>query len=264
MTINSWPTTLGPDAGDRGGKHNVIILTSGLSGSSVLTGLVARGGYWTGNETFKKEYDTYENIDLVKLNVNLLREAGYTGRYEMEFREDLLEQIAALRSRADDTPYRDFLAECSRHQPWVWKDPRLWLTIRYWNHLVDWDRCKVIVLTRSLVHCWVSTTLRRQIRSYGSLKHYEKSVEGSILRFLEENRIGYLHTTYEGLITRPEETINALNAHLGSSLAVDDLKSIYLGKLYEMPRSSPVDFIKAILIYVKNRSERWDLNERKA
>ena len=28
---------------------NVIILTSGISGSSVLTGLISRAGYWTGD-----------------------------------------------------------------------------------------------------------------------------------------------------------------------------------------------------------------------
>lgn len=253
-----------PVAGACGTKHNVIILTSGLSGSSVLTGLIARGGYWTGNETFKKEYDTYENVDLVKLNVNLLREAAYTGRYEMEFRKDLLDRVGALKSSLSDTPYREFLTECDGHGPWIWKDPRLWLTIRYWSPLIDWERCKVVVLTRSLVHCWVSATLRRQIRSYSSLRRYEKSIEGSILSFLRENRIGYLHTTYEALIGRPEETIDSLNTYLESSLAIDDLKSIYWGKLYERPRSSPVDFLKAVLIYAKNRSERWDLNERKA
>jgi hypothetical protein len=261
---DSWPTTTAPTARVCGTKQNVIILTSGLSGSSVLTGLIARGGYWAGDETFKKEYDTYENVDLVKLNVNLLRESAYTGRYEMEFREDLLERIGALKSSLSDTPYRDFLTECGRHEPWIWKDPRLWLTIRYWSPMLDWARCKVIVLTRSLVHCWVSTTLRRQIRSYSSLKRYEKSIEGSILKFLRENRVGYLQTTYEALITSPEETIDKLNAYLGSSLAIDDLRSIYLGRLYERPRSSPVDFLKALLIYAKNRSERWDLNERNA
>jgi hypothetical protein len=263
MLINPQPTTLAPSSRDREGKCGVIILTSGLTGSSVLTGLIARGGYWTGNETFKKEYNTYENVDLVKLNIKLLNEAGYTGRYEMEFRQDILDRIGALASSVSDAPYRDFMNECGRRQRWIWKDPRLWLTIRYWNHLLDWERCKVIVLTRSILHCWVSTTLRRQIRSYPSLKRYEKAVEGSILGFLKENRIGHLHTTYEELIAHPEETIDKLNVYLGSSLAIDDLKAIYRGKLHETPRSSPVDLLKAILIYAKNHSQRWDLHEGK-
>jgi hypothetical protein len=247
-----------PDSESRRSKRNVIILTSGLTGSSVLTGLLARRNYWTGNETAKKEYDTYENVDLVKLNVNILRQAGYSGRYEMEFRADLLEHLATLESKVDDLPYREFLAECNRHQPWIWKDPRLWLTIRYWSHLLDWNRCQVILLTRSLIHSWVSTTLRRQIRSYQSLKRYEMSIERSIVEFLAAGGIEYLHLTYEQLITRPEETIEKLNVYLECDLAIDDLKSIYRGSLYKTPRSSPFDFIKAALIYLKNYSERWD------
>jgi hypothetical protein len=263
MSATSRQTIVAPSSRNGGSKSNVIVLTSGLSGSSVLTGLIARGNYWTGSETFKKEYDTYENAALVKLNERILRETGYTGRYEMEFREGLPEHISERASRMDDTPYREFLTECDRHQPWVWKDPRLWLTIRYWNRLLEWERCKAIVLTRSLVHSWVSITLRRQIRSYQSLKRYEKSIERSILEFLDGNRIGRLHTTYERLITRPEEAIEELNAYLGSSLSIEDLKSVYRGELYRVPRSSPVDFLKAALIYLKNRSERWDLIEGK-
>jgi hypothetical protein len=244
-------------------NKNVVILTSGLTGSSVIAGLIARGSYWTGFETVKKEYDTHENIDLVRLNGKLLRESGYSGRYEREFRGDLLEDVEALGSTISDRPYREFLEECNRHQPWVWKDPRLWLTIRYWNHLLDWDRCLVIVLTRSVWHIWVSATLRRQIQSYESLKKYEKSIENSILGFLDKNRIGYLHVTYEQLIGQPEETIDKLNTLLGSRLSIYDLKSFYTGELHKTPRNSPIDFFKAILIYLKNYSERWDRNRNR-
>ena len=43
---------------------NVIILTGGLTGSSVLAGVLAAAGYWSGEDTFKKrDYNTYENAD---------------------------------------------------------------------------------------------------------------------------------------------------------------------------------------------------------
>jgi hypothetical protein len=243
--------------------NNVVILTSGLTGSSVLAGLFAHGNYWPGRETFKKEYDTFENVDLIKLNIKLIGETGYSGKYEVEFRRELLTEIAALGSKVDDGPYREFLAECNRHQPWVWKDPRLWLTIRFWNRLLDWNQCKVIVLSRGRVNQWVSATLRRQIRSYSSLKRYEDSIEESIVSFLEENRISYQYLTYEQLISQPEERIDRLNAYAGSSLTMEDLSSTFHGKLHTVPRGSPADFLKAVLIYLKNRSERWDLNEKR-
>jgi hypothetical protein len=72
-------------------RKNVIIRTMGLSGNSVLSGLIGRAGYWTGEDTFKKEYDTDLIVNsekaLAKLNPYLETaltlddlKAIYTGR----------------------------------------------------------------------------------------------------------------------------------------------------------------------------------------
>src|ERR1700686_3366711 len=72
-------------------KHNVIILTSGLTGSSVLTGLIARAGYWPGDRTHKKkEFDTYENEELIDLNRRIFEQANYHGNYLMDFSPGVL------------------------------------------------------------------------------------------------------------------------------------------------------------------------------
>ena len=64
-------------------KKNVIILTYGLSGSSVLTGLLVRGGYWPGAKTYvKPDYDTFENVRLIELNKQLFAAAKFSGNYE--------------------------------------------------------------------------------------------------------------------------------------------------------------------------------------
>ena len=155
----------------------------------MLTGLIARQNYWTGVDTVKKEYDTFENIDLVRLNKRLIAEVGFSGPYTMEFHQEPLDRIAALNPAVNGTPYREFLGECGRREPWIWKDPRLWLTIRYWNRLLDWSRCKAIVLTRDLRHHWVSMTLRRQIQSFAAMKRYETSIERSLLQFVDSGGI---------------------------------------------------------------------------
>src|SRR5437588_12340988 len=112
-------------------KPNVIILTSGITGSSVLSGFLAQSGYWAGDATHKKqnEYDTFENTELIRLNLEILKQSGYTGDYISEFSTDAIARIACLHGAIDDSPYRRFLQECDQHRPWVWKDPRLWLTI---------------------------------------------------------------------------------------------------------------------------------------
>jgi hypothetical protein len=240
---------------------NVIILTSGISGSSVLTGLISRAGYWTGDVTHKKEYDTYENQELIDLDLKLFKQSEYTGNYAMEFSAAAIERISALSGIIDDRPFQEFLQKCEAHQPWIWKDPRLWMTIGFWNHLLNFDECKFILMTRSFKHAWVSSTLRRHIRSYNSLRRYEQSIKDSLTAYLDSTKKPYLHITYENLIVHPESVIGKLNAYLGASLTVDDLKAIYHLPLYKIPRSSPIDFLKAVLIYLKNYSERLDVVE---
>jgi hypothetical protein len=241
-------------------NKNVIILTSGLSGSSVLTGLIARAGYWTGYRTFRKdEYETHENQELIDLNLRLFREAGYTGNYLLEFSPSAMARIAALDPGPDDGVYRSFLDRCNEHTPWIWKDPRLWLTIRFWKKLLDLDQCSFILLTRGLMQSWISSTLRRQITTYRYSRNYEESIRQSIVDFLEENRRPYLQLHYEDLIQRPAPAIERLNAHLGTALTVDDLKAIYHKPLYKSPRNSLAKHVKAMLIYLKNYSERLDI-----
>lgn len=245
-------------------SKNAIILTSGLSGSSVLTGLIRRAGYWPGDETFKKDgyetYETYENQKLIALNRQLFREVGYTGNYQIEFSAQTIESIAALHKTIDCREYRSFIEECTDHRPWVWKDPRLWLTIRFWRKLLDVQQCRFILLTRGALQSWVSSLLRRQIMTYRYSLNYEGRIRKAILDFLDTEALPYLHVEYERLIRRPADAIADLNSYLGTNLGVEDLKQVYHKPLYKSPRSSFAKHIEASLIYLKNYSDRLDIS----
>ena len=126
-------------------KQNVIILTSGLTGSSVLAGLGStRAGYWTGDSTHKKkDYDTYENEELIELNLQIFKEAGYRGDYLTQFSPEGIVQIGSLFHKSCNDAYRAFIDKCNQHRPWIWKDPRLgWMTIHFWRNVVDLHDCK--------------------------------------------------------------------------------------------------------------------------
>src|SRR5437867_1497162 len=105
-------------------KDNVVILTTGLSGSSVLTGLIARAGYWPGDSTHKKEYDTFENQELVKLNKALIDDAGFKGDYMTQFSPEAIRRVSTIDATAGKDRYRMFINTCDGHRPWIWKDPR--------------------------------------------------------------------------------------------------------------------------------------------
>jgi hypothetical protein len=239
-------------------RRNVIILTSGITGSSVLSGFLAQSGYWAGDTTHikEKQYNTFENDELIRLNLQLFEQAGYSGNYLKEFSTNAIARIAALHTSNDGGPYREFVEKCAQHRPWVWKDPRLWLTIYFWQHFVNLNECKFILLTRDLLQSWVSVTLRRDIWSYASFKQYETSIHNSLVSFLKGNNLPYLQITYDNLIHRPEETIKELSGHLEADLKVSDLEVVYKGALHKSPRKSVADCAKAGLIYLKNYSER--------
>src|SRR5262245_37498881 len=165
-------------------RDRVVILTYGLSGSSVLAGLLTRAGYWPGDATYKKpDYDTFENLRLIEANRKLIAEAGYKGDHEHEFSADAVQRIARSRGSLPHAPFAEFLAECDRHKPWVWKDPRLWLTIRFWDALLPRDTA-FILLTRSTAQLWASTNLRRRIYTMNYIRRYHGQIEANLREFL--------------------------------------------------------------------------------
>lgn len=237
-------------------KKNVIILTYGLSGSSVLTGLLVRGGYWPGAKTYvKPDYDTFENVRLIELNKQLFAAAGFSGNYENSYSPEVLQTIASLRTKVDPAPFRQFIAECEQHRPWIWKDPRLWLTMRYWADLLDLGNIQFVLLTRTPLQSWISYNLRRQVQSYGYAQRYCQQIESEIARFLDERGLKRHEILFDDLIVKPEATLERLNAYLGTALTVDDLRAVYNQPLHRAPRST-LDFVKAALIYARNYGER--------
>lgn len=237
-------------------QRNVIILTNGLAGSSVAAGLLADAGYWAGDATFKKsDYDTYENQELVALNQRLMQEVGYKGNYAMVYSADDIREITQKSLAVDPAPYRQFIERCGQHQPWIWKDPRLWLTIRFWQRFIDLDRVQFLLVTREHMQSWISTTLRRHIETPRYLYNYMDGIRDSILEFYRDNNLQHLDFVYEDLLLHPEDTIERLNAFLDSRISMENLKRVYRGPLYRKQRGL-LDYLKANLIYFKNYSER--------
>ena len=238
-------------------KKNIIILTVGLSGSSLLTSLLATDGYWSGDSTAKKkDYDTHENSGLVSLNKGLIDLADPDFDYTMDFSSEIFKKLENIESVEYEANFQHFLDECDTHRPWVWKDPRLWMTIRYWEKFLDKDKTQYLVLTRNDFQDWVSQLNRRQIQTYQYLKNYNKSIEDSIVKFLEATGQDYMKLGYEDLIINPTHSIDKLNAYLAAKLTVDDLEKMYRGRLYKMPKGL-FDTVKALAIYVKNYRIRF-------
>ncbi len=239
-------------------RKNVVVLTGGLAGSSVVTALLARDGLWPGDQTFKKnDYDTWENQGLIDLNKHLLAEAGIADDWTMRFRPGDIDRVAALADRVDPVPFADFARACDAHAPWVWKDPRLWLTIRFWRPFLNLTDTAFIVVRRDPLQSWISTTLRRQIQSPRHARAYEDGIHASLIGFLNDADGGYLDLRYEDLLTRPEAAIAAINDLSGTHLDIDHLKQVFRGRLYRRQHGW-FNLAKAAAIYLKNYGKRHD------
>jgi len=237
---------------------NVIILTHGWTGSSVFAALLGKAGYWHGENTVQKtDYDTYENLRLVELNNQLLSELSYTGNREHEILSpDILDDLARRAEKIDLTPYKEFLENCQQHSPWIWKDPRLVLTIRIWAKLLPFEDVAFIVLTRDNEQAWITSNLRRHIQSYAFTRDYNAAITESIKKFLNEKQQEFIEFEFEDLQLTPEKTVEALNRFLDLSLTMDDLKSVYKFPLYKKTRGLK-DKLTAWLIYLKNYRHRY-------
>ena len=236
---------------------NVIVLTVGLAGSSVLTALLSRTGLWVGEETKgKPDYDTWENARLVDLNQRLLQDVGFTDDWMMVFLPDYVDRILAGAERLDPSPYQAFVEDCNRHSPWMWKDPRLWLTIGFWKQFLPMDNVFFVVMRRNPLQSWISLTHRRQIQTFKYAKRYDAGVNQTILDFLKSTGSPYLEIVYEDLVIKPDETINCINNSIDSKLSVDDLRSVFRGKLYRRQHGL-TSFLKALAIYAKNYPDRY-------
>ncbi len=116
---------------------NVVILTVGWTGSSMLAGLLRAAGFWTGTTVRNTDYDTFENAELVRLNRKLLTMAGIGEGYATRFHPEWYTRVERLAHTANRSQFTAFIDDSGRHAPWLWKDPRLSVTIGFWRNLLS-------------------------------------------------------------------------------------------------------------------------------
>lgn len=237
-------------------SSNIVIMTTGLAGSSVLAGLFARAGLWPGHETCKKhDYDTFENRRLVELNQQIFTATGFDGAYTEVYDPNFVDFIERRADAIDPAPFRDFLAECDLHAPWVWKDPRLWLTLPVWARWTDFSNVRFVHLTREVDQAWISITIRRQIQTPDYVRRYIEGIDDWILRCLRSRQLPVHSLTYEELLLAPERVLRDLSEFSGTHLEIEHLRAVHHGELYRRQRGWR-DGLKARLIYLKNYGER--------
>ncbi|MBI5331507.1 MAG: hypothetical protein HZB71_12965 [Betaproteobacteria bacterium] len=236
---------------------NVIILTGGLAGSSVLTSMFHKVGYWVGDSTKQKhDYNTWENADLVDLNNQIIRDVGFTDDWTMNFHPDFVTRVSGPAANLDPAPFEAFVQKCSEHPPWIWKDPRLWLTIRHWIRFLDPSNVCFVTIKREHLQSWISTTLRRQIQTMDYAARYDDGIHETILEFLQERGLPYYDILYEDLLMQPERVLQGISDISGAPVNMDVFRAVFRGRLHQKQHGLK-SFLHASAIYLKNYGERY-------
>lgn len=237
---------------------NVIILTTGISGSSVITGFLAKSGLWTGDDTVFKEnitgkYETYENKKLVNLNDSLIKERGIKFEGKAYYDSSARDEFNDIYKKIDNKKYNEFIEECNSQSPWIWKDPRLFVTIGFWINSLDLTNTKVVVLHRNTYELWKSQVIKQIIYSYKYLKNSEDRARHELLNYLESNKFSFISLEYDQFTRDPATSINKLNKFIGVNLKKENWDEIYqsTSKFSRYKRT-----LLAYLMYIKNYNSR--------
>ena len=153
----------------------------------------------------------------------------------------------------DTAKYNKLLEECNSHSPWIWKDPRLFLTIGFWRNFLDLTNTRVILLHRNSYELWKSLTIKRIIYSYSYLKNSEDKTRDELLNYLESNNFSFISLEYDQFTRDPATYINKLNKFIGANLKKENWDEIYqsTSKFSQYKRT-----LLAYLIYIKNYNSR--------
>ncbi|WNC72535.1 sulfotransferase [Thalassotalea psychrophila] len=237
-------------------KSNVIILTTGLSGSSLITSLIASAGYWIGKKTRVKDnysghYDTFENEKLIHLNENLFKQLNLTFNANTPYAKETFELITNSYSVLDKNEHQKFIAHCDSNSPWIWKDPRLRVTLGFWLELIQTHDLKFILVTREPWSLWVSLLNKRQIVVLETVKRFELETRELLRSYAKGKNIPLCTINFDKLISKPEPQIEKINQFLGVDLSREDYNNVANLALVKESRSY-IRQVKALLIFIKN------------
>ena len=211
-------------------RDSVIILTGGLSGSSALAGLLSAA--ITGRARTRSEATTTPTRTRSRSGSTAAHAAcGGGGRLHQSFAAKAIDDIAALTGRARCRVSRAG-GRCDPHAPWLWKDPRLWLTSAG-RHC-----CRG---RASACCCWVATRCsldcaRSAARSRPEHRGATTSRSRRLCARFEQHGIRFLPVLFEDLIVTPNARSRVRPVSRRRNL-LEHLTSTYDGVLRRKPKT---------------------------
>lgn len=215
--------------------RNIIVIGAPRSGTSLTTAIFARKGYYvgpieedgvrTGDE--HNPFGYFEADDVIAQNVGLFRKVGYPEHntwLERPISDEEISAIARLPPSAED---RQFLASYASREPWVWKDPRLTLTLGYWWKLMDPETTGVVFAARDegdifnsfLRMGWYQNDGPSRSEALRRIRQHLKAAREAIAGL----QIPHITIDYWEYLEKPEDVAQRLGKFCRLRLSAEDL-----------------------------------------
>ena len=210
---------------------NIIIVGPPRSGTSLTSGIFAGQGYFAGEQLRSGDdynpFGYFEDEALVEANVRLFADVGFHFHNTWMFAPIATSQIEAISQLPIEECDRTLVTACKNHEPWMWKDPRLCMTLSYWAKLIDWTNAGVVLTQRNPDDVYWS--FRRKGWCPAGNAHRLKTIErienhaAMALESVHEFKLPHITIEYDEYHQRPGELAERINQFSGLELAAKDL-----------------------------------------
>jgi hypothetical protein len=136
-------------------------------------------------------------------------------------------QIAAISRLPVRECDRSLVVTCNEHAPWMWKDPRLCMTLSYWAKVIDWTHASVVLTQRNSEDVYWS--FRRKgwcpagnVQREKTIARIEKHASMA-LEIVNEFNLPHICIEYDEYHQHPEIVARRINEFADLELTTDDL-----------------------------------------
>lgn len=215
--------------------RNILVVGVPRSGTSLTSAVFSRKGYhvgWIEKDSGRigdegNPFGYFEADDVIARNVEILQRAGYSEDNTWLRAMITEEEIGQIDALEPSQAHREFIRQYGTHAPWIWKDPRLTLTLPYWWKILDARTTGVIVVWRdpeesyqSFVRCgWYQPS--EQARE--EVLHRIDVHLNAARRAIEKYSIPHITIHYDEYLKQPEIVVRRIGEFCGLRLEVRDL-----------------------------------------
>jgi hypothetical protein len=135
---------------------NAIVVGMPRSGTSLSTRIFVRKGYFVAEDEENalepadefNPFGYWQAKGLVDRNIEIFHAVGYEFKNSWLWNQISEDALARIRSLEPLPGHREFAAAYDGRAPWVWKDPRLCLTLSYWWKMMRPEDTAVLFIER--------------------------------------------------------------------------------------------------------------------